>query len=157
MTTYRGALNVKWRELVFSLFPSSALKCVPWNAKGLRWSCGLWCSAENLRVEPFDLWHSAVKFYQGVGIPHILASVGWHSAVCLRAVCQEVIPVVAIRGMWPRNLANDQIPAPAILHRQFPCLFSHKILTRDFLVVRQIRGGLLRPKLYTNGLSWQTI
>jgi hypothetical protein len=21
------------------------------------------------RVEPFDLWHSAVKFYQGVGIP----------------------------------------------------------------------------------------
>jgi hypothetical protein len=29
----------------------------------------------------------------------ILASGGWHSAVCLRAVCQEVIPVVAIRGI----------------------------------------------------------
>jgi hypothetical protein len=25
----RGTLDVKWRELVFSLLPSSALKCVP--------------------------------------------------------------------------------------------------------------------------------
>jgi hypothetical protein len=65
----------------------------------------------------------------------------WHSAV----------------HIWPRNLANDWIPAPAILHRQFPCLLRHKILMRDFLGVRQIRGGLFRPKLYTNGLSWQTI
>jgi hypothetical protein len=77
----------------------------------------------------------------------------WQSAVHLRAVCQEVIPVVAIRGIWPRNLPNYQIPAPDILHRQFPCLF----LTRDFLGVRQICGGLFRPKLYTNGLSWQNI
>jgi hypothetical protein len=24
------------------------------------------------RAEPFDLWHSAVKFYQGVGIPQYI-------------------------------------------------------------------------------------
>jgi hypothetical protein len=67
------------------------------------------------------------------------------------------IPIVAIRGIWPRNLANDRIPAPAILHRQFPCLLRHKFLMCDFLGVRQICGGLFRPKLYTNGLSWQTV
>jgi hypothetical protein len=78
----------------------------------------------------------------------------WQSAVHLRAVCQEVIPVIAIRGIWPRNY---RIPAPAILHRQFHCLLHHKFLTRDCLGVRQIRGGLFRPKLYTNGLSWPTI
>jgi hypothetical protein len=81
----------------------------------------------------------------------------WPSAVHLRAVCQEVIPVVAIHGIWPRNLANDWIPAPAILHQQFPCLLRHKFLTHDVLGVIQIHGGLFRPKLYTNGLSWQTI
>jgi hypothetical protein len=59
--------------------------------------------------------------------------------------------------IWPRSLANDRIPAPAILHQQFPCLLRHKFLPRDFLGVRHIRGGLFRPKLYTNGLSWQTI
>jgi hypothetical protein len=79
----------------------------------------------------------------------------WQSSVHLRAVCQEVIPVVAIRGIWPRYLVNDRIQAPAILHRQYPCLLRHKFLTHDFLGVRQIRSGLLRPKLYTNGLGWQ--
>jgi hypothetical protein len=49
----------------------------------------------------------------------------------------------------PRNLANDRITAPAILHRQFPCLLRHKFLTFDFLGVRQTRGGLFRPKLLT--------
>jgi hypothetical protein len=81
----------------------------------------------------------------------------WISAVHSRAVCQEVIPVVSLRGIWPRNLANDRIPAPAILHREFPCLKRHSFLPRDFPGVRQIRGGLVRPKQYTNGPSWQTI
>jgi hypothetical protein len=36
-------------------------------------------------------------------------------------------------------------------------LLRHKMLTRDFLGVRQIRGGLFRPKLYTKGLSWHSI
>jgi hypothetical protein len=70
--TNRGALDVKWRELEFSLLPSSALKCVLRNAKGSRRSRGLWRSAENLRVETFGLWHSVVKFYQGVGIPQYI-------------------------------------------------------------------------------------
>jgi hypothetical protein len=74
----------------------------------------------------------------------------WQSAVHLRAVCQGVIPVVAIRGIWLRSLANEWIPVPAILHWQFPCLLHHKFLTHDFLGVRHIRGGLFRPKLYTN-------
>jgi hypothetical protein len=64
---------------------------------------------------------------------------------------------VAIRGIWLRCLANERIPVPAILHRQFPCLLRHTFLAHDFLGVRQIRGGLFRPNLYTNGLSWQTI
>jgi hypothetical protein len=46
-----GALDVKWWELEFSLLSSSALKCVPGNAKGLRRSPGLWHSEENLRAE----------------------------------------------------------------------------------------------------------
>jgi hypothetical protein len=62
----RGALNVKWRELEFSLLPSSALKCVPRNAKGLRW----------LR----SLWRYAVQFYQGVGIPQYIGE--WRLAFC---------------------------------------------------------------------------
>jgi hypothetical protein len=104
----QGALDVKWRELELSLLPSSALKCVPGNAKGLRQSRGLWCSAENLRAKPFHLWHSAVKFYQGVGIPQytVLASGGWHSAVCLSAECQGLKTVarfVAFRG----NLSTE--------------------------------------------------
>jgi hypothetical protein len=59
--------------------------------------------------------------------------------------------------IWARNLARDWISAPAILHRQCPCLLRHKFLTRDFLDVRQIRSWLFRPKLYTTGLSWKTI
>jgi hypothetical protein len=38
-----------------------------------------------------------------------------------------------------------------------PVCYIINFLTRDFLGVRQVRGGLFRPKLYTNGLSWQTI
>jgi hypothetical protein len=89
-----------------------------------------------------------------------LTAATWARNLAIRSpleVCQEVIPVVAIRGIWPQNLANDRIPALAILHRQFPCLLRHKFLKRNFLGVRQIRGGLFRPKLYTYGLSWQTI
>jgi hypothetical protein len=62
------------------------------------------------------------------------------------------IPVVAICGIWLRNLSNERIPVPTIFHWLFPCLLHYKFLTRDFLGVRQICGGLFRPKLYTNGL-----
>jgi hypothetical protein len=43
--------------------------------------------------------------------------------------------------------------------RHFPsvCCDIGKFLRLDFLGVRHIRDGLLRPKLYTNGLSWHTI
>jgi hypothetical protein len=85
--TNRGAVDVKWRVLEFSLLPSSSLKFyrgmptfVLLNAKGLRRSSGLWHSAENLLAEPFGLWHSAVKFYQGVGIPQYIGE--WWLAFC---------------------------------------------------------------------------
>jgi hypothetical protein len=39
------------------------------ECQGLKTVDSLWRSAENLRAEMFNLWHSAVKFYQGVGIP----------------------------------------------------------------------------------------
>jgi hypothetical protein len=71
----------------------------------------------------------------------------WQSAVHLRAVCQEVFPVVAICGIW--QLANDRIPVPAILHRQFPCLFDARL--------RWLAADCLGLNAYTNGLSWQTI
>jgi hypothetical protein len=38
----------------------------------------------------------------------------WQSAVGLRAVCQGVIPVGAIRSICPRSWANERIPVPAI-------------------------------------------
>jgi hypothetical protein len=105
-----GALNVKWRELEFSLLPNSALKCVPRNAKGLRRSCGLWRSAENLRAEPFDLWHSVVKFYQGVGIPQYIGK--WWLA--FRSPLESGLPrsysccgnprhLTAELGKWPNS------------------------------------------------------
>jgi hypothetical protein len=81
----------------------------------------------------------------------------WQSAFHLRTVCQGVISVVASHGFWLRSLANERILVSPILHRQFLCLLRHTFLTYDFLCVRQILGGLFRPKLYTNGLSWQAI
>jgi hypothetical protein len=42
---------------------------------------------------------SVANFTKELAFRSILASGGWHSAVCLRVVCQEVIPVVAIRGI----------------------------------------------------------
>jgi hypothetical protein len=34
--------------------------------------------------------------------------------------------------IWARNLARDWIPAPAILHRESPCLKRHIFLPLDF-------------------------
>jgi hypothetical protein len=73
-------------------------------------------------VEPFDLWHSAVKFYQGVGIPQSI----WERFAKMSFLLWQS----AVKG--PRNLAKDWIPAPAILHREPPCLLRHTFLPRDF-------------------------
>jgi hypothetical protein len=55
--------------------------------------------------------------------------------------------------IWARNMARDWIPAPAILHRESPCLKRHIFLPRNFQSTKYLRGGLLRLKLNTNGLS----
>jgi hypothetical protein len=54
--------------------------------------------------------------------------------------------------IWAWSLASDWIPVPAMFTS--PGLL---FLIRDFPGVRYLRGGLFRPKLYTNGLSWHTI
>jgi hypothetical protein len=72
MLQNRGNLQVKWQGLNFSLMPHSMLKCAPQSAMGLKQPRGLWHSADNLRANPLSLWHSAGKFYHGVGIPQFI-------------------------------------------------------------------------------------
>jgi hypothetical protein len=43
------------------------------------------------------------------------------------------------------------------LHREVPCLMCHIFLMRDLTSLKLTRSVLFRPKLYTNGLSWDTI
>jgi hypothetical protein len=62
-----------------------------------------------------------------------------------------------LRKISERSLAKDWIPVPASLHWQASCLLRHTFLTGDSPGARYMRGGLFRPKLYTNGLSWHTI
>jgi hypothetical protein len=132
------------------------------NAKGLRRSRGLWHSAENLWAEPFSLWHSAVKFYQGVGIPQYIGE--WCLAFCSRYVwARNAKSLRRSRGLWhsaeiwARNLAKDWIPVPAILHRQLPCLLRQTFLTHDCPAVKPWHGKLFSPKLSTQGLIWNSI
>jgi hypothetical protein len=82
---------------------------------------------------------------------------GWQSAVRLRADCQAIILIVANRGIGARSLANQWNPAPAILHREAPCLKRRIFLMRDFTSLKLIRGILFGPKLNTNGFSCHTI
>jgi hypothetical protein len=82
---------------------------------------------------------------------------GWQSAERLRADCQAVILIVAIRGVRSRSLAIHWNPAPAILHQETACLKCRIYLKRDYTSLKLIRGAMFRPKLYTNGLSWHTI
>jgi hypothetical protein len=157
----RGALDVKWRELEFRLLLNSALKYVPQTVA----IHGVWtadCHEQNTYTA--DCHRQKYKFESGLPQAWPDRMYSWQpergalqSAVHLRAVCQGVIPVVAIRGILLQSLANEWIPVPAILHRQFPGLLCNTFLTCDFLGVRQIHGGLFRPKLYTNDYSWQTI
>jgi hypothetical protein len=83
---------------------------------------------------------------------------GWQSAVHLRADCQGVIIVVAIRGIRARDLAIHILKSsPAILHRETTCLTHHRFLKRDFTSVKLIRSLMFKLKLYTHGLNWHTI
>jgi hypothetical protein len=59
---------------------------------------------------------------------------------------------VANRGIGARSLAIEWNPAPAIFHREAPCLMRRIFLMRDFTSLKLIRGILFGPKLYTNGL-----
>jgi hypothetical protein len=52
-------------------------------------------------------------------------------------------------------LARDWIPAPAILHREYPCL-KWNVISFCRTSIKYLRGWLFRPKLKTNGLSWYT-
>jgi hypothetical protein len=76
------------------------------ECQGLKTAAWFVAFRGKLRAKPFDLWQSAVKFYQELAFRSILASGGWHSAVHLKAVCQDVIPVVAIRGQRTAELGK---------------------------------------------------
>jgi hypothetical protein len=78
---------------------------------------------------------------------------GWQSAEHWKADCQGDNIVVAVRGIRARGLAMEWNPAPAILHREAPCLNCHIFLKSDFTSLKLIRGVLFRPKLHVNGLS----
>jgi hypothetical protein len=81
----------------------------------------------------------------------------WQSPVQLRADCQAVILIVAIRGVRARSLAIEWNPPPAVLHWETSCLKCRIFLKRDFTSLKLIRGALFWSKLYFNGLSWHTI
>jgi hypothetical protein len=104
--TNRGAVDVKWRVLEFSLLPSSALKFyrgmptfVPRNAKDSRAVCGVPRKIYERNCSVCDIPRSNLT--KELAFRSILASGGWHSAVCLRAECQGlkmVTQFVAFHG-----------------------------------------------------------
>jgi hypothetical protein len=100
----------------------------------------------NLRTDCHRLDLSAATWARNLAIRSPLESGLPRSYSC----CGNLRHLTAEHSKWPNS-------STAILHQQFPCLLCHKFLMRDFLGVRKIPSGLLRPKLYTNGLSWQTI
>jgi hypothetical protein len=157
----RRSLDVKWRGLDFTLLLNSALKSLtlPWQT-----ACVLStdCRSENGHTadcqSPKPTFESRLPQVWTVRRVHIRSEGGgWQSAVQLRADCQAVILIVAICRIRAQTLAIEWNPAPAILHREAPCLTHHRFLTRDFTSVKLIRGAMVRLKLYTHALSWHTI
>jgi hypothetical protein len=86
------------------------------------------------------------------------------------AISSMVKLVVAVRSLNTADCHNPQYTferralqvselqlPPFYIDDSSPCLLDHKFLMRNFLGVRQLGGGLFRPKLYTNGLSRHTI
>jgi hypothetical protein len=71
-----------------------------------------------------------------------------------RSKCRGLPQSVA--HIWARNLARDWIPVHALLYRESPCLKRHIFLPRGFKSIKYLRSKLFRPKLNTNGLSWNT-
>jgi hypothetical protein len=120
------------------------------------------CHRENCRTA--DCYSPRTEFESGLPQAWTASRVcirpeggGWQSAARSRADCQAVILIVAIRGVRARRLAIEWNPAPAILHREAPCLKRRIFLMRDFTSLKLIRGVLFRPKIYIIGLSWHTI
>jgi hypothetical protein len=66
----------------------------------------LWHSVENLEQNRSICGIPRSNFTKELAFHSILASGGWHSAVHLIAVCQDVIPVVAIRGQRTAELGK---------------------------------------------------
>jgi hypothetical protein len=95
-------------------------------------------------------WHSAVPRRMVVGIPQY---------VCERNATGLKRP----RGLWhstenlSAELSKRLNSSTCHFHRQVSCLLRYKFLMPDSPGARYICGGLFRPKLYTNGLSWHTI
>jgi hypothetical protein len=81
----------------------------------------------------------------------------WQNAVHLRAICQEVVPIVANRSIGAQFATTEWNPVPAILHRQSPCSRLNIFFYVQLESVKPIRCRLFTPKLTTNGHSCHTI
>jgi hypothetical protein len=100
----RGPLEVKWRELEFTLLLNSALKFVTLYRQNAVFS-------RRIAKEKIAVPRTAI-----VRGPNLRAdchrpeppaeSGGWQSAERLRADCQAVILIVAIHGIRARSLAK---------------------------------------------------
>jgi hypothetical protein len=107
-------------------------------------------------------WQTALKWTADCQVPRS----GCRGQVKFVAICSQIHTSVfgnrcskchglpqSAAHIWAQNLARYWIPGPAILHRESPCLKRHIFLPRD---LQYLRGGLFRPKLNNNGLSWYT-
>jgi hypothetical protein len=120
-----------------------------------------WCKMAGARIRSFAKFHGQIPRIATAGIANrsqadcqVLRS-GCHSQVNPVAIRSQIYtsdcgnpcdgysilgnPRSKHRGLpqsaahiWARNLARDWIPAPAILHRESPCLKRHIFLPRDF-------------------------
>jgi hypothetical protein len=155
------SLDVKWPRLDSTLLLNSALKFIT-----LYWQIAVFsrriatkenCHTADCYSQRSELESGMPKAWTARRVRIRPESGGWQSAVRLRADCQAVILIVANCGIGARSLAIQWIPAPAILHREAPCLRRRIFLMRDFTSLKLIRGILFGPKLNTNGFSWHTI
>jgi hypothetical protein len=123
-----GTVDVKWRVLECGHLLSSAVKCrgLPQQVKllGDPLSSGLRIAKFRGQVKPVAIRsqiHTSV-----CGIPCDGYSILGNPCSKRRGLPQSAAHI------WVRNLARKWIAAPAILHRESPCLKPHIFLLRDF-------------------------
>jgi hypothetical protein len=118
---------------------------------GIRSFAKFRCQMPRIAKTGITSWQTALKWAADCQVPHSGCR-GQVKPVAIRSQIQTSVcgnprdsysiignPCSKHRGLpqsaahiWVRNLARDWIPAPAILHRESPCLKRHIFLPRDF-------------------------